>query len=469
MQQHPVPQNVVSFQFKLIGDMTVRQFVYLAGGTLVAYMVSKTITNDFIKWPLVFGTFGAGFAFAFMPIEDRPLDRWVANFFKAVYAPTMFLWRKTSDLPEVLQPAISAIPRSNSTILRGGVDKQTMEEYVQSLPEKTLSGEDAKEELIIKGIIKNLKTEYGGKIKGEEIISGESTVMASVAQVAPTPSQVAPVDLSSLTPSPVNSINTNVLRPKDQEKPLAEEIATSSFPKEKKAKMEVSEIKIPHEEETITTKDTKGLEKKIASLQNDIQNLNEAKDKNADKESQKLADYLKTLQGQLTSALSEKQTLQEELTKAKKQAETKKQEEVLVATETMQVEKKASTTVKFVPSQMSAQVGVSQPTIQNIISGIIKDQTGDFIPNILIEIKDKDDKTERALKTNRLGQFSIATPLDNGVHTIHFEDPRNLHQFDIIEVTLTGNIFPAMEVRAKSQKDTEREKLREALFGKQTN
>ncbi|EKD47460.1 MAG: hypothetical protein ACD_66C00049G0001, partial [uncultured bacterium] len=28
MEQHPVPQNVTGFQFKLIGDITLKQFAY---------------------------------------------------------------------------------------------------------------------------------------------------------------------------------------------------------------------------------------------------------------------------------------------------------------------------------------------------------------------------------------------------------------------------------------------------------
>ena len=99
MQQHPVPQNVTGFQFKLIGDMTIKQFIFLAGGVLSAYFFSKTISMDLIKWPVVVGTFFLGFAFAFLPLEDRPLDLWVTNFFKAIYLPTMFLWKKSEDIP----------------------------------------------------------------------------------------------------------------------------------------------------------------------------------------------------------------------------------------------------------------------------------------------------------------------------------------------------------------------------------
>ena len=39
MQQHPVPQNVTQYQFRLVGDMTLKQFLELAGGMLLAYLI----------------------------------------------------------------------------------------------------------------------------------------------------------------------------------------------------------------------------------------------------------------------------------------------------------------------------------------------------------------------------------------------------------------------------------------------
>ena len=38
MDAHPIPQNVTSFQFKLVGEMTLKQFLYLATGMVIAYI-----------------------------------------------------------------------------------------------------------------------------------------------------------------------------------------------------------------------------------------------------------------------------------------------------------------------------------------------------------------------------------------------------------------------------------------------
>ncbi|PIS12639.1 hypothetical protein COT69_02950, partial [candidate division WWE3 bacterium CG09_land_8_20_14_0_10_39_24] len=37
-RQHPVPQNIMSVEFKLVGDLTVRQFMYLIIGGITVYL-----------------------------------------------------------------------------------------------------------------------------------------------------------------------------------------------------------------------------------------------------------------------------------------------------------------------------------------------------------------------------------------------------------------------------------------------
>ena len=101
MQQHPVPQNVTQYQFRLVGDMTLKQFLELAGGMVVAYLFFASNLLFFIKWPLALGSLLLGVGLAFFPIEERPLDVWIINFLKSIYAPTRFVWQKTTKLPDL--------------------------------------------------------------------------------------------------------------------------------------------------------------------------------------------------------------------------------------------------------------------------------------------------------------------------------------------------------------------------------
>lgn len=94
MDQHPVPRQITTFEFKLIGFLTIKQFIYLIvfiGLGLIVYGLTPIpILN------ILFGATvaGAGAAFAFIPINDRPMEIWVKNLIKRLTSPTQYIFRK---------------------------------------------------------------------------------------------------------------------------------------------------------------------------------------------------------------------------------------------------------------------------------------------------------------------------------------------------------------------------------------
>jgi hypothetical protein len=115
MEQHPIPQNVSSYQFKLVGDMTLKQFFQLAGGLLVALIFYSSPLIGIVKWPFVIVSAILGVALAFMPLEERPLERWIFAFFKAIYTPTEFFWKKTAAPVKFFQDeTVGTTPTSSS-------------------------------------------------------------------------------------------------------------------------------------------------------------------------------------------------------------------------------------------------------------------------------------------------------------------------------------------------------------------
>lgn len=116
MEQHPVPQNVTTFQFRLIGDMTLKQFGYLVGGAILAYIMYKLPLPFFFTWPLAVLSAVSGFGLAFVPIEERPMDVWVLSFFKSIYSPTQYVWTKRAP-----QPPATAPIQPQSTTKRGDI------------------------------------------------------------------------------------------------------------------------------------------------------------------------------------------------------------------------------------------------------------------------------------------------------------------------------------------------------------
>ncbi len=94
MDNHPIPQDVTGFQFKLIGNMTIKQFGYVAAGVVIAWALYYSPGSFFIKFPLAIFFAATGFALAFVPVEGRPLDAMIINFFKALFYPNQYIFQK---------------------------------------------------------------------------------------------------------------------------------------------------------------------------------------------------------------------------------------------------------------------------------------------------------------------------------------------------------------------------------------
>src|SRR3989344_3018819 len=108
MEQHPVPRDITGFKFQLIGFMTIKQFGYIVFGAILAFIFFQ-LPISFLKFPFA-ALFGfAGIAFAFIPIQERPLEVWVLNMVKSLYAPTQYVWRKENELPSYLAPSTHVV------------------------------------------------------------------------------------------------------------------------------------------------------------------------------------------------------------------------------------------------------------------------------------------------------------------------------------------------------------------------
>lgn len=103
MESHPIPQQISSYQFRLVGDMTLKQFFQLAGGALVSVIIYSTHMLAIFKWPLMIFSFALGAALAFLPFEERPLGKWLFAFFGSVYSPTTFNWKAAATAPKFFQ------------------------------------------------------------------------------------------------------------------------------------------------------------------------------------------------------------------------------------------------------------------------------------------------------------------------------------------------------------------------------
>ncbi len=94
MDLHPIPRQITTFEFKLIGFMTVKQFGYVLLAGVVGYLFFLAIPIKFVNIFVGVLIFSVGPLFAFVPINDRPLDVFVRNLFRRLNSPTQYVFHK---------------------------------------------------------------------------------------------------------------------------------------------------------------------------------------------------------------------------------------------------------------------------------------------------------------------------------------------------------------------------------------
>lgn len=123
MEPHPVPQDILYAEFKLFGSFTLKQFLKLVMGCLVALIFFSLPIPIIIKIPLVIIILLVTLGIAAVPRFEQKFG----NFVKAVFISPRYIWIKDSRVPEILStkptkttdkiPAISAAKAKNKVDL----------------------------------------------------------------------------------------------------------------------------------------------------------------------------------------------------------------------------------------------------------------------------------------------------------------------------------------------------------------
>ena len=428
IENHPIPQDITGFQFKLIGNMTIKQFAYLAGGMVTAWILYISPLLFLLKIPLAIISAGAGASLAFLPINGRPLDILIVNFIKAAFRPTQYVYQQTgSNLAEKEVKSLRDFNKKRQTISE--MSDQQLQEFLSSLPKGT-SKLDKKEMVFLQNV-----NQYQTS-RAQTPIQNLPGYVASHAYASVTP-QAAPAPTQRLTSLPLPAASPEQAAPRQTQQPSV-----------------IIQAPTPIEQAVIAP----------------AKQPEQAKLQQAPREAGNPSEYLEAhqkvldLQQNLNDMLLQKQQLEERLTKLQQQIITPAQTAYspsLASQQPPTQPQQVTTLVRSVPQNMAKNVGlVSTPEFPNVISGIIKDPRGNPLPNILVEVKDTQGHAARAFKTNALGQFASATALGNGDYTIEFEDPKGQNKFVAVGFKATGGIILPIEVISV---DT-REELRRSLF-----
>lgn len=415
MENHPIPQDITGFQFKLIGDMTIKQFAYLAAGIVLGWIVFAMPVFILIKLPIAGFFVLTGIAAAFFPIAGRPLDTMIINYVKDLFTPTQYVYQKTGmkmwfpqRQPQVQHPISSPAVGSRTS-------DEKLKTYLQSIPQKPKTKFDEKES----AFFQSLSSIYRGVNDKQQIMPQQINPIQSQPRII-TAIQQGQEKLADKLKIPL--IEEKPEEHKEEEKPSAERSDVLSL------KKKLEEAKLQEKIEIGTAKYT-AAHQKVLELEKFLRDIG-----------------------------LQKQNLEGQILELQKKLEMQNQNVLIPG---MAKPKMQSQTVRKIPMTMAKSAGLPiVPEVPNLITGIIKDPRGNPLPNILVEIKDDRGNPVRAFKTNIVGQFASATPLANGVYTISFEDQKKENKFDFIELKTVGEIILPLEIISV---DT-REELRRSLF-----
>ncbi len=413
MDNHPIPQDVTGFQFKLIGTMTLKQFALFGVPAVAAFLLYYSVFPVYVKYPLMFLLGIIGLALAFLPIEGRPADVMIKYFITALFAPNQFFYKKQGRLMTFASIDLQKAKKQATVDIRRDAQKELqLQTYLQTT--KPVNNPlDVKETAFLQMLQQyspappppHKSSAFGLPIHLPKLgfsPFGEQG-KDSKAQGANTAAQTPP---SAQAQSPIAA-------PQQAQPKPAEPLASPSVPP-------APIMHTPFQKPVVATQPAQSNPAPVAQVpQND----------------------------QIAS-----QTIPPPAPSAPASAaQTQSSPQITVNTPH----------VSKIPKDMAQSLGLPNvPDSPNLITGLVRDPRGNVLANMLVEVKDKQGNPVRAFKTNQLGQFASATPLLNGTYTITFEDQGEQHKFDIIEITAKGEIIPPISVVSHDA----REELRKALF-----
>lgn len=100
--QYKVPQKI-DLEDKIIGPLTLKQFIYLLSGAMLDYLIFSSIASSFLAWLLIFIVSLLALAFAFVQVEEQPFSYLMANVLSYLLRPKIRLWDKRSKIIKMIQ------------------------------------------------------------------------------------------------------------------------------------------------------------------------------------------------------------------------------------------------------------------------------------------------------------------------------------------------------------------------------
>lgn len=384
MREHPIPQDITSYRFHIIGNMTLKQFGELALGVILAVVVYATNLPALIKAPFIVIFIIAGVVAAFVPIAERPLDHWILTFFKVLYKPTLYFWKKDPHIPIAFTYTSSTTVITEPEIDLNPARRQRIKEYISSVSYSKPNPSDYEpdEQLHMQSILSAFDT--------VAVVSQQTTITQEKPSldVRVRPMRINDETLDNL---PMNQIATY-------------------------ADQHLGQVTITYDQSPAKTQDPN---KQILGTDQVAQNI-----EIPETEAKHVAEQI----------LPEDQTVN--------------QQQLASEARSYQEQAQDQSAQQLISDTALYNSNLPFPTVSttpNKPVGMVLSEKNDLIVGAIVEIKTMTGTIARAVKTNALGQFFITTPLENGVYAIEVE--KTGYSFAPKQLALNGSVVPPLELR----------------------
>lgn len=130
--QFKVPQNI-DMQDRVVGPLTLIQFLYLLVGGILIYFFFTTIAPVDPTLFLILSTpvFLLSFSLAFLKVQDQPFGRFVVAFVFFLFRPKSRRWHKAGQDPELIITPDK--PKKAAAVAHKTIDKSQLEQLTQVL------------------------------------------------------------------------------------------------------------------------------------------------------------------------------------------------------------------------------------------------------------------------------------------------------------------------------------------------
>lgn len=127
-----VPQ-FIEVEDKVFGPLTIKQFIFLAGGAGISFLIYVFIGNLLISIIPIIIIMGATGALAFYKVHKRPFINVVESAFKYFFGPKLYVWKREEKAPQPTEDNITNEVKGYASVMVPKVSDSKLKDLTWSL------------------------------------------------------------------------------------------------------------------------------------------------------------------------------------------------------------------------------------------------------------------------------------------------------------------------------------------------